>query len=81
MGRQLTVNPKAHCIHVTANIRYQQALMGMSTEEICRKASIGESAFYKKLKKPETFTAGDISRLSKALCCDMVDLVERRKKK
>lgn len=80
MGRQLIVNPKAHCIHVTANIRYQQAMLGMSTEEICRKASIGESAFYKKLKKPETFTAGDLSHLANAFRCTMSELVEKRKK-
>jgi hypothetical protein len=55
-------------------------MLGMSTEEICRRADIGESAFYKKLKKPETFTAGDLSHLANAFRCSMSELVEKRRK-
>lgn len=81
MGRRLEVAPTEHCRHITANIMAMQAVYGLKSSEIAERADIGLSTFYQKMKKPETFTIKEISKISKVFRCGMEDIVERRLKK
>ena len=81
MGRRLEVAPTEHCRHITANITAMQAVYGLKSSEIAERADIGLSTFYQKMKKPETFTCKEISKISKVFRCGMEDIVERRLKR
>ena len=78
MGRRLKIAPTEHCKHITVNIKAMQTMTGISTSEIAERADIGLSAYYKKMKKPETFTCKDISKIAKVFRCGMEDIVSRR---
>lgn len=81
MGRALKVSPNAHCVQVTANIRYYQALCGYSSEEIAEAAKIGRNNYYRKLKKPEDFTIGELNRMAKRFGVGVEALTEKGRKK
>ena len=81
MGRRLEIAPTEHCKHITANIIAMQTVYGLKSSEIAERADIGLSTFYQKMKKPETFTCKDISKIAKVFRCGMEDLVERRIRK